>query len=361
MEVTNQRHGGIDVGKKTMEVRIIDNGKIKNWNGKTDEKGRKALTKILRKTDRIGIEAGMPAFLIAKQIIKEVGCEVVVLNPGDLQIIYKSLKKTDKEDALKLARMVEKYSNEELPVVALPTEEEERNRALVSQMVFYKEERNRLINRLHSVYVRAGIVDLSKKDLKAAEGRARCMELISEERFIKEVKMLERSIVVTEENIAEIEEKKTEALSKNENSQYLLSIPGVGPELALAFLAYVGDGSRFSKAPQVSNYVGLVPKVDISGDTERYGHITKRGCTQIRRVAIQAAWALVRSKWGGDLQRKFGELVARKSKGVAIVAIARKLIELMWTVITRKSYYWYMPEENRNAKMKMYKIRIMAA
>jgi len=361
MEVMNRRHIGIDVGKRTMEVRIIDKGKVINWNGKTDERGREALLGILRETDRIGIEAGMPAFLIAKQIIREVKSDVVVLNPGDLQIIYKSLKKTDKEDALKLARMVEKYSNEELPVVTLPTEEEEKNRALVSQMIFYKGERNRLINRLHSVYVRSGIVDLSKKDLRTAGNRAKCKESLYEEGFIKEVNMLEKLIVDTEENIGELDNKKAEALSKNENSQYLLSIPGVGPELALAFLAYVGDGSRFSKASQVSNYVGLVPKVDISGDTIRYGHITKRGCTQIRRVAVQAAWALVRSQWGGDLQKKYNELAPKRGKGIAIVAISRKLIELMWTVITKKTFYWYMPEKNREAKFKLYKIRIVAA
>jgi transposase len=361
MEELNQRFVGIDVGKRTMEVRIIDDGKVLAWNGRTDEIGRNRLMKELSETDRIGIEAGMPAFLIAKQIIKEVGSDVVVLNPGDLQIIYKSLKKTDKEDAMKLARMVEKYSNEELPVVALPTEEEEKNRALVSQMVFFKEMRNQLINRLHSVYVRAGIVDLSKKDLKTAENRAKCIEVFTEERFVIEVSMLEKLITDAEVNIAEIDKKKAEALSKNENSKYLLSIPGVGPELALAFLAYVGDGNRFSKAPQVSNYVGLVPKVDISGDTVRYGHISRRGCTQIRRVAVQAAWALVRSRWGGDLQRKFFELAGRRGKGIAIVAIARKLIELMWAIITRKSFYWYMPEENRDAKLKMYKIGIRAA
>jgi hypothetical protein len=57
--------------------------------------------------------------------------------------------------------------------------------------------------------------------------------------------------------------------------------------------------------PQVFDFMSIVmPRVDISGDTTRYGHITKKGCVQIGRVAGQGAWALVRSKRGGSLHKK---------------------------------------------------------
>lgn len=361
MEEQKKRFIGIDVGKSTMEVRIKDSDKIIAWNGKTDKTGRKKLLSLLLPTDRIGIEAGALAFLIAKEIIREIGCDVVVLNPGDLQIIYKSLKKTDKEDALKLARMVEKYSNDELPVVTMPTEEEEKKRVLVSQIIFYKNMRNKMINRLHSVYLKAGITQLKKANLKTEKNREKTKKLLSEEMYINEVELLEVLIIDVEKNINEVNKKKIAVLKKDANTQYLFSIPGVGPEFTLAFEAYIGDGSRFSKGSQVSNYTGLVPRVDISGDTIRYGHITKRGCSQIRRVAVQAAWALVRSRWGGSLQEKFYEIRDRRGKKIAIVAIARRLVELMWTIVTKKSYYWFMPEKEREKKLKMYGIGIMAA
>ena len=101
--------------------------------------------------------------------------------------------------------------------------------------------------------------------------------------------------------------------------------------------------------------------MDISGDTIKYGHITKRGCTQIRRVAVQAACALVKSRWGGALKDKYYAISERRGKGIAIVSIARRLVELMWTVITRKSFYWYMPYESRERKFKFYKIGIKVA
>lgn len=361
MEEKQKRFVGIDIGKRTMEVRIKDENRVIAWNGKTDAVGRDRLIDILLPTDRIAIEAGNLAFIIAKEIIAKKGSDVLVLNPGELQIIYKSLKKTDKEDALKLARMVEKYEDEELPIVNIPTETEEKNRALVSQIVFYKKMRTQLINRLHSIFVKAGIVTIKKSDLRTLKNRGKSRLKLTEERFLKEADLIETLLTDVENNLDELDSEKVKALQKDDNVKYLLSIPGVGPELALAFTAFVGDGSRFTSAPQVSNYVGIVPRVDISGDTVRYGHIIKRGCSQIRRVAVQAAWALVRSRWGGALQVKYYEIAERRGKGIAIVAIARRLIELMWTVITKKDYYWFMPKEKVKEKLKYYKIGIEAA
>lgn len=361
MEAKSQRYVGIDLGKRTMEVRIKNGDQFICWNGKTDSVGREKLMRLLLPSDRIGLEAGNLAFQIAKQIMKEVGSEVLVLNPGDLQIIYKSTKKTDKEDALKIVRMIEKFSNDELPIVTIPSEAEEENRALVSQMIFHKEMRTQLINRLHSEYLKAGIVDIKKSDLKTKANREKAKQRLEEPNSIKAVELLEKLISDVESNIEELDEQKTEALKKVDTIPFLMSIPGVGPELALAFSAYIGDGSRFSNAGQTTNYVGLVPRVDISGDTIRYGHITKKGCVQIRRVAIQGAWALVRSKWGGALQKKYFKIAGRRGKGIAIVAIARRLIELMWTLSVKRTYYWYMPAENIEEKLKKYKIGIKAA
>jgi transposase len=84
-----------------------------------------------------------------------------------------------------------------------------------------------------------------------------------------------------------------------------MSIPGVGPALASAFIAYIGDGDRFSTAGEVANYAGLTPVLDCSGDTERYGHIRRGGRRALRSVVLQPAWALNRSSGGGRLKEKF--------------------------------------------------------
>lgn len=72
---------------------------------------------------------------------------MVVLNPGKLAIIYTSTKKTDKENALKIARLLETMPEEYLPLVPLPSEAEEEMRRLASSQMFLNKERTRLINR----------------------------------------------------------------------------------------------------------------------------------------------------------------------------------------------------------------------
>jgi transposase len=340
MEETTKRYIGIDLAKRTFLARIesSDGNKPEVFQGTTSKPGIEKLLSRLRPTDRIGMECCAFAFYLAKEMIRKVGCEVYVLNAGQLAIIYKSTKKTDMEDAAKITWLLHRFPVEELPVVTLPTEKDEQRRALVSELRFKKRQRNRLINRLHSLFVRLGITVLQKKDLRTAKSRKRREELLNGYtlaeacRIDEELGLLETHISTLEQEITE--DLKTEPLAKN-----LLSVPGVGPATAMAFLAHVGDGSRFTSGRQVSYFVGMTPRVDISGDTIRLGNITKRGCTAIRSLIVQSAWAAVHAKTPNRLQNKYLELADRRGKGRAIVAIARRLLEIMWLVIVRKELY----------------------
>jgi transposase len=98
------RYVGIDLAKRTMEVCILDGNTIERHGLTTDEKGRNILGTLLRKTDVVGYEVCRYGNRMARVLQNEVGCTVTPLNPGELQIIWKSRKKTDKEDALKIAK-----------------------------------------------------------------------------------------------------------------------------------------------------------------------------------------------------------------------------------------------------------------
>ncbi|EMO01980.1 transposase, IS116/IS110/IS902 family [Leptospira interrogans serovar Pomona str. UT364] len=74
----------------------------------------------------------------------------------------------------------------------------------------------------------------------------------------------------------------------------------------------MGDCKRFSSAKQAAYYAGLVPRVDISGDTVRYGRIINRGCHSIRRVIVQAAWSLVRCQHGGKVKEFYQKVITLK-------------------------------------------------
>lgn len=354
-----KRFVGIDLGKRMMEVRILEeNKKPVKWQGKTDAVGRKKLYSRLKKADCVALEACSLAFKITREIQEQVGAKVIVLNPRKLAIIHQSLKKTDSEDAMKLARLIQRIPEEELPVVPPPSEKEENDRAIVHEKRFTTEERTRYINRLHSLFVAQGITTIKKKHLKTEKNRLTTINALKGRR-LEEAQRIVEMLTVLEKQIAELDEERNKALDDNELTEYVMSVPGVGPDTALAFLAFIGDGSRFSQASEVSNYIGLVPKVDCSGDTVRYGGINKYyGCSAIRRVVVQASWALIRSKDAGDLGFKYYELKARRGTGIAIVAIARKLGELLWVLLRRRMHYRELNIERVNAKFKYYKLKL---
>ncbi|MBK8219680.1 MAG: IS110 family transposase [Candidatus Obscuribacter sp.] len=74
----------------------------------------------------------------------------------------------------------------------------------------------------------------------------------------------------------------------------LKTIPGFDVLTSIAFIAEVGDISRFRKANQVAAFLGLAPRVYSSGDTRRNGRITKCGSKLMRWMLVQSAWSAIR-------------------------------------------------------------------
>jgi transposase len=338
------RYVGIDLGKRTFEVAIVDEKeKVTISNGKTFVAGRQALYKKLRSSDKVALEAGNMAFIMAGEIAAAVGCNVYVLNPSRLAIIYKSMKKTDKEDALKLAHILEDCKEERLPVVPIPSDKEMMRRKLVAGYRRAHASRNRDINQLHGLFVSQGITTKVKSDLATALKReASVAELAGLER--REAEYLLKRIALCEQRIQELEAAMAEEASGDEVIERLQSIPGIGPKTAFAFVSHIA-AERFENVSQVSNYLGLGPRVYISGDTVRYGQITKRGNGYLRALLVQASWALVLSKHGGKLKERYEYMtkVRSISKKKTIVAIARRLAELMYTMMRDGTGYVAMP------------------
>ena len=331
---TGTRFVGIDLGKRTYEVAIVGKGgKVTLSNGKTFVAGRQNLYKKLRPGDKVALEAGNMAFMMAKEIERAVGSQVYVLNPSQLALIYGSMKKTDKEDALKLAHILEDCREERLPVVPVPSDKELQRRKLLANYRRTQQSRNRDINRLHALFVAQGITTKVKKDLATCEFRQEAIkELSGIER--EEAEYLLKLLELSEQRIEYLEKQMEKEAAGDEVIERLKSIPGVGPKIAFAFVAHVA-AERFENAGQVSNYLGLVPRVYMSGDTVRYGRITKRGNGFLRALLVQGAWALVWSKKNEKLKERYYYMVEEKSKSKkkAIVAIARRLAEEMYTLM----------------------------
>ena len=114
----------------------------------------------------------------------------------------------------------------------------------------------------------------------------------------------------------------------------LTTTPGVGTVVAACFVAVVDDAKRFRRAHQVESYVGLVPNENTSGGgKQRLGAISKHGNSYLRALLVQAAWTIVRSRdKSNPLYLWAAQLIERRGKRIAVVALARRLVGVLWAM-----------------------------
>lgn len=349
----NQNYVGIDLSKQTFEaVRLID--LEKEWkSGKTSAAGLVALVRWLKKNDIVILEAGNQSFRIAKYLLSEVGCEVLVLNPGSIFAIYASLKKTDKEDCLKLARLAQRNPVSELPVVQIPSDDEEELRCIISEHQFIVKQTTKLRNRFHAVFTRVGLLDIKKSHVKSPKHRIDFIKKITGQAK-REAERINNQLTNLEIQIKELDTEIKNVLKENkEYAQITMSMPGIGPLLTAGLLAYYGDFKRFANSKQVAFYSGLVPSVKISGDMKIYGHVMRRN-NPVRANIVQAAWSLVRSEDGGAMKTFYENLYPRAGKKRAIVAVARKMLITIYTMFQTGELYRSMPIEKLEKKIRYY-------
>jgi transposase len=130
-------------------------------------------------------------------------------------------------------------------------------------------------------------------------------------------------------------DRRLEALARRDPAvARLMSVPGVGPVTASAFVATVDDVGRFRSAHDLEAYLGLVPSEQSSGDKRRLGRITKAGNSRVRWLLVEAGWGILRSKAPETAAlRAWGQrIAARRGKRIACVALARRLAGILFAM-----------------------------
>jgi transposase len=113
----------------------------------------------------------------------------------------------------------------------------------------------------------------------------------------------------------------------------LTTATGVGTVVAACFMSVVDDARRFETAHQLESYIGLVPNEDTTGGKRRLGAISKEGNTYLRALLTQAAWSIMRSSDKSDPLYLWAKNVEqRRGKRIAVVALARRLVGILWAM-----------------------------
>lgn len=332
-----------------MKILALDLGKFKSVCCVFDSKTRKSefltvttdrhyLSTLFKKTkvDLVVMEACGPSGWI-NDLAVSLGHKTLVCSTNEEAWRWSNVKrKTDKDDALKLARMA---AMNELKPVHMPSEEHREFRSLVKYRKTLDYRINKIKCSIRAWFVNHGIsIDAGDKAWHTGRERINSYRKPLEQCSDKELWQGELDLELTQLDalVAQQEQviKRLEAMGKNDpRIQRIKTIPGVGPRTAEILVACIDDPHRFENGRQVSQYFGLVPRQYQSGETDRNGRINKRGNPLARTILVECAWASLRyNPWAKAVyQRVSGKQRTRKKK--AAVALARKIAVIAWALL----------------------------
>jgi transposase len=334
------------------EVRFF--GEIENNNAATAKLVRKLATKYERLT--FCYEAGPTGYGLYRQITS-LGHDCMVVAPSLIPTKPGDRVKTNRRDALNLVKLLRAG---ELTAVWVPDPRHEAMRDLTRARGAAAEDLRRKRQQVSSFLLRQGLhyPDKRKTWTKAHMTWLASQKLEHRERRIAFEEML-LALRQAQERIERLEQAIRAAVpdwSLAEVVTALMAMRGIDLISATAFLAEIGDLSRFQTPRELMAYLGLVPSENSTGDTVKRGPITKAGNRRARRTLIECSWSYQHPpRVGKEKQAKVAaapptvreiawkaqcrlsaryRALVRKGKGanVAVTAIARELSAFIWAI-----------------------------
>ena len=299
------------------------------------------LKKNLCASDSVVIESTTNAWHVY-DLLSPLVERVVVANPIKVKQIAHARVKTDIRDTLILARLL---AANLVPDVWVPPLHVRQLRQLLSQRRQFVETHTQIVNRMHSVAHRHHLHHPAGKrfnEKNTVWQKDKCLSQIEQFQLGLEIEnqaYIEKQINKIGKEVAKMSHQKPWA----ESMTYLMQLPGFGVITGMTVLAAIGDSQRFDSARHLASYSGLTPGLEQSGTKYREKGITKEGRKELRWAMVEVAQRAVKSDplW----TRRFQELHKRMHRNQAIVAVARRLLELVWFVLTRRQPYRHFSHE----------------
>ena len=125
----------------------------------------------------------------------------------------------------------------------------------------------------------------------------------------------------------------------------LQQIPGIGPLIATAIVAAIGNGAAFHRGREFAAWMGLVPKQHSTGGKSKLLGISKRGNQYLRKILIHGARSVVLNSKRDHVEigQWMTALEARAPRNVLVVAVANKLARIAWAVLSSGNDYQVIP------------------
>ncbi len=290
--------------------------------------------------DLVAVEStGNTRFFV--EHVRNAARKVAIVDPGRFEVIKKSAKKTDKNDASALALFL---SNGMLPEARMKTGLRSELGKLIATRQTLVEQRTALINTIHNLLNAQGLKE-KKETLTTTKGLTHVLKLAKEEDFDSLVN-LQLEVVVAQitslnKGIKMLEGQMVEKGKQLDGHENLSSIKGIGDKAATTLLTVIGDIRDFENEGKLASYFGMVPRVQKSNETVHYGRITKRGSKIGRTTIVQCG--LVAIRYSPYLRSFYDGVKKRRGSGKAIIAVAKKLLGIVYETLKNKWVFTDFP------------------
>lgn len=330
---------GLDVHKRSYSVAVIaEDGRVFTWSAPADADG------LVRCIEEVGatvmgacFEAGPTGFALAR-VLQQAGVPVVVAAPNKVPRSVSPGSKTDRLDCIKLARFASKGL---IRPIAIPSLTAESERALLRRRHQLADAIRRSKQRIKAMFLFHGLAEpdclmhwsnrtagaLREADFppvakQSLESHLRELQFLSDEQRLVQAQLRTLARQASHRPVVDA----------------LMSVPGVGIITALSFHLELFEPSRFTRAEEVSSYLGLAPTVRQSGDRSPRGRLVPVGQKRLRSLLIEAAWVWKANDEQADsIYRKLLSRTGIPQK--AIVAVARKLAIILWRLSIEQRAY----------------------
>ncbi|WP_445145868.1 IS110 family transposase [Dyella sp. Tek66A03] len=330
---------GVDLAKNVFQVHGVDRREKAVWRKRLPrDRWLQAVSEAAEPGCEVGMEACAGAHHWARQLQAR-GFRVKLIAPQYVKP-YVLRNKSDAKDAEGICEAMSRPSMRFVPIKTVEQQDIQAVHRIRTRLV---DDRTAKGNQIRGLVAEYGLV--APKELSSLRQAIPCWLERADNglsaRFRHLLHDLWQDLLTLDARVMELEDE-IRALAKSDpDAVRLQQLRGVGPIIATALVAAIGDAKQYANGRQLSASLGLTPAQHSSGGKERLLGISKRGNAYVRSLLVHGARAMLRTAATKDdaLSRWVIQLAARSHPNVACVALANKTARMAWAMLRHGTDY----------------------
>ena len=325
---------GLDTSKHVFQVHGVDEAEQPVLRRQVRRSEMEKFFATLAPT-RIGIEACGASHYWAR-VLRGLGHAVVLMPPQYIQPYVKR----GKTDAIDAAAICEAMSRPGMRFVPVKSAASQAGLMVLRVRELLVKQRTALINAIRGHAAEFGVT--------AAKGPVKVNDLLRRAHAVETgvpaparemLSLLADQLDAVESRLKTLEGQLLAVHKANQASRCLATIPGVGPISAVSFALTVPDPKVFRCGRHFAAWLGLTPRENSTGGRHRPGRISRQGDAALRKLLVLGATAVIRFAKPGQASPWLLQLLARRPKKLAAVALANKMARIIWAMLVSGEVY----------------------